>query len=276
MTYQKPLGRVIGDRGAILIPTITDEITHSIISWEADDHKYDGVAPAPTEIKPLYYIPYMTNDGILYWGTNKDKGINQTTGRPIPPDNVTLPPDTNLIGPMGPIGSSSIRIEVVHNENPNITDPIQIIKENCNDIQEGNIFLVGEEAWIYDAQSDTSHLDAQNNGQPVYHYDDNAFYRIESPIDLSNYYNKTEMDEYYYNKICVNNKLGDIENTQQIIKNVLNNMEIDVEDPNVYEYADLKQQVTDILDELLVLMDRLNEIQDQLNNMQEQDSTTIP
>ena len=84
------------------------------------------------------------------------------------------------------------------------------------------------------------------------------------------------MDEYYYNKMCVNNKLGDIENTQQIIKNVLNNMEIDVEDPNVYEYADLKQQVTDILDELLVLMDRINEIQNQLDNMQEQDSTTIP
>lgn len=268
MTYQKPLGRVKGKRGATFIPRITDNVTHSVINWDKSDDDYDGPMPNPASIAPLYYIPYMTQDGILYWGTNKDLGIDEITGRPITPEEITVPPATDIRGPTGPIGQSTIKIEVVTNNNPNITDPIEIIKANYNDIEEGNIYIIGNEAWVYDRDSDTSHQSASNNGKPVYHYDANAFYKIESIVDLTNYYNKTEIDNLYYNKTCVDSKLGDIANTQQIINNILNNMEIDVENPISYDYEDLKQQVTDILDELLQLMDTLNNIQNQLDEMQ--------
>ena len=95
MTWTQNLGRVKGDRGSALVPTIVQTATDIAISWSPSDDKYDGPVPETIHFEPIYYIPYIdedpqTGDVVLKWTHNK---ANDPTA-----PNIILPNDVSIKG----------------------------------------------------------------------------------------------------------------------------------------------------------------------------------
>ena len=57
MSYKKELGRVKGNKGATLVPSITYTALGAEINWTTSDNEYDGPFPPTMLIEPAYYIP---------------------------------------------------------------------------------------------------------------------------------------------------------------------------------------------------------------------------
>ena len=57
----------------------------------------------------------------------------------------------------------------------------------------------------------------------MYDVDTNDFYYLEQTVNLSNYYNKDQTDNLFYNKIAIDNKLGSVASMQEAIISMLDN-----------------------------------------------------
>ena len=207
MTWTQNLGRVKGDRGSALVPTIVQTATDIAISWSPSDDKYDGPVPETIHFEPIYYIPYIdedpqTGDVILKWTHNK---ANDPTA-----PNIVLPNDVSIKGEKGPRGDANLNIELVtYGPNDDISDPKRFLRNKYVNVSnpittEETIFLLNNEAWVYDV-------------------DTNDFYYLEQTVNLSNYYNKDQTDNLFYNKIAIDNKLGSVASMQEAIISMLDN-----------------------------------------------------
>lgn len=209
MTWTQNLGRVKGQRGALLVPQITQTAQGIKISWSPSDNEYDGPIPDEVLFEPIYYIPYVeetVNDNgdtvqMLKWTHNKN---NQDGAQNIP-----IPQPINIKGDKGERGNAQLEIEVVtYTASDDISNPKAFLKNKyvtnaSTPLQtENKFFILNDEVWAYDR-------------------DTNEFYYIEKAIDLSSYYTIVNAQNDFYLKTDIDAKLGTIAEMQTTIINML-------------------------------------------------------
>ncbi len=202
MSYKKELGRVKGNKGATLVPSITYTALGAEINWTTSDNEYDGPFPPTMLIEPAYYIPqYNAETGELSW-------INSKLGMPGYETMPEIPP-MHIRGEQGDIGATEIDIQVIIDDG-GYAEPENIINYHTNNNpQEGTIYIIGEEAYVYD--NDTE-----------------QFYPIEKLVDLRNYYTKTQTHEVFFTKEEVYEWLASINEVQEAIIALLDNGVINI------------------------------------------------
>lgn len=202
MSYKEDLGRVKGNKGATLVPIITYTATGIKINWTTSDSEYDGPFPEEVVLEPAYYIPkYNAETGLLEW-------VNSHEGMPGYESMPEIEP-MQIKGDTGATGASEVDIRVIVDRG-GYTTPTDIINYYTgNNPSEGIIYVIGEEAFVYDNET-------------------GLYYTIEKLVDLSNYYTKSETHERFFTKQEVYDWLANINEIQEAIINLLDNGVINI------------------------------------------------
>lgn len=185
MSFEKNLGRVQGEQGIAFYPIATINDDVVTISWQCTDSNYTGELPDDIDIIPTVYYPhYNSETGILSWSKRTTEG---------------LPPAMSIKGDKGDPGSIQLDVEFVEDLS-SIRNP-----------QEGIMYFVALEDDKYDTY--------------IYESDINDFLNLGlSSLDLSNYYNKDEIDALlnnYYTKSAIDEVIGHVLELQDEILSIL-------------------------------------------------------